>query len=116
MAISCLPCEWPAVLEERGPEEDPSILLTGKAHIGETPVQIVAIRVNPSLRWAPDYKETAEGSYDANGLGTALETILEEFEFVASECAELLGERHPSIVELPSGPYKVWVMPAAFGS
>jgi hypothetical protein len=69
------PCRWPSVLEERGPPEDPFILLTGAAPIGETEVQIVAIRINATLRWPPDDKRgVAADSYHADGRDEVLET------------------------------------------
>lgn len=115
MSVPCPSCQWPAVLEERGPPEDPSILLTGKARIGDATVQVIAIRVDPTLRWTLDYKhDVAEGSYQAKGLSATLETFLEESKSTASEFGELLGESRPSIVELATGPYRIWVMPVSF--
>lgn len=115
MSVPCPSCQWPAVLEERGPSEDPSILLTGTARIGEAAVQVIAIRVDPTLRWTPGYRrDVAEGSYQAKGLNATLETFLEEFESTAAEFGELLGDGRPSLVELATGPYRIWVMPASF--
>lgn len=69
------PCRWPSVLAEQGPPEDPFILLSGAAPIGETDVQIVAIRSNATLRWLPDYQRgVAADSYHADGLDDVLET------------------------------------------
>lgn len=117
MPVECPPCQWPTALEERGPAEDPALLLTGTARIGDAEVQIVAIRVDPTLRWTPDYKrEVAEDSYRANGLDAVLETTLEEFETVATALGDLLGESRSSIVDLATGPYRIWLMPASFGS
>ena len=113
MSVECPPCRWPALLEERGPPEDPSILLTGTARIGNTALQIVAIRINPALRFAPDYRrEVPEGSYQANDLDEILETVLEEFEYVSSEFEELIEENRSTIVELATGRYVVCVIPA----
>jgi hypothetical protein len=116
MTIECPPCQWPTALEERGPAEDPTILLTGTALIGDAEVQIIAIRVDPLLRWTPDYRsDVAETSYQANGLDTVLETTLEAFESVATAFADVLGESRSTIVDLATGPYRIGVMPAAFG-
>ncbi|HUN45355.1 MAG TPA: hypothetical protein VMU85_02495 [Stellaceae bacterium] len=113
MPVPCPACRWPTALEERGPAEDPSILLTGTASIGDALLQVVAIRIDPTLRWALDYKRgVAAASYKANALSATLETFLEESESIASELDELLGERRPSIVQLATGPYKVWILPA----
>jgi hypothetical protein len=79
-------------------------------------VQIVAIRINSALRFAPDYRPgVAEGSYQANGLDEVLETVLEEFEYLSSEFEELIGEIRSSVVELPTGRYLVCMMPAPLG-
>jgi hypothetical protein len=56
MAVKCPALEWPGTLEERGPSEDPSILLTGTARLGGTPVAIMAVRINAEFRPLPDYK------------------------------------------------------------
>ncbi len=117
MSIPCPACRWPSTLDERGPSEDPSILLTGTASIGDAAVQIVAIRIDPALRWSLGHRRgVAEDSYQAQGLNDILETILEEFESVTSDFAELLGESRSSVVDLATGPYRVWVIPASFES
>jgi hypothetical protein len=114
MSVECPRCEWPAVLEERGPLEDPSILLTGTARVGDTAVQIVAIRINPALRFAPDYKQGLSSVvYGANGLDEILETVLEEFEYVSSELDQLVGESRSCIVELATGRYVLCIVPDA---
>jgi hypothetical protein len=117
MAVVCPAWQWPAALEERGPSEDPSILLAGAARIGDVEMQIVAIRINDTLRWTPDFKRgIAEDTYRVNGLGEVLETTLEDLQSVASDLGDLLGGGGSSVVELATGPYRVWVMPASFGS
>ena len=117
MAVQCPRCRWPDMLEERGPTEDPSILLTGAAHIGEAEVCVVAIRIDATLRWSPDFRRAVpESSYRANGLDEILETTLEEVQSVASELAEFLGDSHSGVIELATGAYRVWVMPASIGS
>ena len=113
MPVPCPPCRWPSALKEGGPPEDPSVLLTGAASIGDTVLQIVAIRIDPTLRWALDYKRgVAAASYEMNALDRTLETFLEEAESISSELDELLGERRPSILRLATGNYKVWILPA----
>jgi hypothetical protein len=117
MAIECPPCQWPTVLEERGPSEDPSILLTASARIANVEVQIVAIRINDTLRWTPDFKRDIAGdAYGINGLGEVLEATLEDLQSIASDLGDLLGGQGLSVVQLATGPYRVWVMPASFGS
>lgn len=109
MAVQCPPLAWPSVLEESGPDEDPSILLTGTARIGATPVAVVAIRINSKFRGAPDYKDTLPAAVYETG---ALETILEELEYLTEEVSVLTGSAERSVVELDGGPYVMWVLPA----
>jgi hypothetical protein len=117
VAVEFPACVWPNVLEEQGPSEDPSILLTGTARIGGAEARIVAIRVSSTQEWAPDFKRgVAEDSYQGNGLDEVLQMALEEFQAVASELGDLLGDSRLSVVELATGHYSVWVIPASFGS
>jgi hypothetical protein len=117
MAIECPPCLWPSVLEEQGPSEDPSILLTAPAHIGDVEVRIVAVRINDTLRWTPDFRrDVAEDAYRVNGLGEVLEATLEDLQSMSSDLGDVLGGGGPSVVELSTGLYRIWVMPASSGS
>ncbi len=117
MPVECPCCQWPSMLEERGPREDPSILLTGTARIGDTDVQIIAIRINPKLRRSVDRRaESAEASDQDTGFDDVLDTILEEFDYVAEQLGELFGEDQFRIVELATGPYQFWVVPVSFGA
>jgi hypothetical protein len=89
-------------------------MLTGAAQIGEAEVQIVAIRINPTLRWSPDYRrDVAEVSYQLNGLNEILETTLEELQSLASDWQDLLGDGRSGVVEFATGPYRVCVMPVS---
>lgn len=116
MPIRRLEWQWPEALEERGPAQDPSILLTGSARIGQVPVQVVAVRINPELVGVPDYRpDVDEARYRKGALATLLETILDESEYLVSELEELLGKARSSIVPLEQGSYLVWVIPAVFG-
>jgi hypothetical protein len=116
MTIDCPSCQWPTVLEERGPSDDPSILLTGIGRLGETPIQIIAIRVNPTSRSTLDWQPELEGIYQANDLDTVLGTILEELDYASAELGRLLGEDRSATVELTTGLYKVWSLSASFGA
>lgn len=117
MTIQLPPCEWPAGLEERGPPEDPSILLTGTARLAGNEMQVVAIRIDRSRRCAPGYRpEAPDGCYRANGLNVVLEVALEEIDYIAGEFGELLGKDEPSVIEFENGPYLLWMMPATFSA
>ncbi len=66
MSTPCLPIHWPTMFEETGPAEDPTMTLSATAHIGATPFRAVAIRVEPRLRFMPDYRpDLADMAYDA---------------------------------------------------
>jgi hypothetical protein len=98
---------------ECGPAEDPSILLSGTAHIAKAAVQIVAIRTSRGSGRVPDYKsDVPRACYQANGLAGLLEQMLEDFEYLATELSEIFGDGASELVELTTGPYKVVVLPA----
>jgi hypothetical protein len=52
MSIRSPMFQWPAVLDERGPPDDLSILLTGTARFVGKDMQVIAVRVDPSRRCA----------------------------------------------------------------
>lgn len=117
MAVRCPSWQWPDELEEHGPVGDPSILLIGVARIGEVPMQIIAIRIDATLRWSPDYRrDVAEDTYRDSEFDRMLETTLEDVQSVATDLGELMGNGRLPVVELPTGAYRVWVMPNALGS
>ena len=65
---------WPVELLENGPDEDPSILLSGAAAIGTVLHRILAVRVNPShaqVDFRADLDEAVYADYQ-------LEVMLEE--------------------------------------
>lgn len=101
MSIPCPPISWPSVLEETGPAEDPTITLSGMARVGSTPLQIVAIRIEPRLRFMPDYKSDVDS---ATYNHAQLEVLLEELGNIAETDA-------PEVVELSSGRYVMWIGP-----
>ncbi len=101
MPVPCLPIQWPSTLQESGPAEDPTIVLSGTAQVGSTPFRIVAIRVEPRLRFMPDYKSDIAGTiYDRE----VLETLLEEL-------GEVSDTDHPLTLELATGVYVLWMVP-----
>ena len=109
MAVPCPRLEWPPFLEEGGPPEDPSILLTGTARIGGTAVAVVAIRISPGRTRMPDYRQDVPAAaYEA----AALETILDELEYLAQEIGAVMAGGEPGLVQLATGPYVMGVLPA----
>jgi hypothetical protein len=112
MPVECPSCQWPTAFCERGPAEDPSILLSGIAHIAQTAVQIVAIRISRDSGRSPDYKsDVTRTCYATNGLDTLLEQMLEYCEYLSSEFAELLGDFGSEAVELSTGMYMLIALP-----
>lgn len=112
MSIPFPRCAWPVTLDERGPKEDPSILLTGTAKIGDGVARIIAIRINQMLRSTPDYQQDVPARiYHSNNLDSGLETFLENVEDLTDELSDTLGEHVPSIVQLEPGAYMLWILP-----
>ena len=117
MTVPCPACEWPTSLDERGPAEDPSILLTGTARFGEATLQVVAIRVNRVSRASPDYKpEVSEECYQAGGLDVALEEAFDELDCAADQLSEFLSASRQNVVTLSERPYRLWLLSAPAGS
>jgi hypothetical protein len=114
MSVQFPASSWPSALDERGPAEDPTILLTGTATIGGAEVQVVAIRIDPSMRWAPDYRsDVAEGRYRADGLADLIEGAIEDLDSVAVEFGEAMGRSRTDVVTLGGEPYMVWCISGA---
>jgi hypothetical protein len=115
MAVPCPNCRWPAELDERGPAEDPAILLTGTAYIGTIPVLVLAVRIDPNTGRLPDYKPgVPRAAYAGGRFDVVLEVLMDELEYIASELDDLLGESRPSTVQLPGGLYRLCTLPASF--
>lgn len=106
MPVQCPLCQWPSFFTECGPVEDPTILLSGTAHIAQAPVQIVVIRTSTRSRRIPDYRsDVPRACYAEDGLDARLEQLLEDCEYLANEFGELLGGSGPGAVELATGRY-----------
>lgn len=108
MAVPSPTLEWPPFLEEGGPAEDPAILLTGTARIGSTAVAVVAIRIHPGRARVPDYRPDVPTQAYETG---ALETILEELDYLAQEVSAVTASAEPGIVHLATGSYVMGVLP-----
>ncbi len=108
MAVPCPQLEWPHFLEECGPAEDPSILLTGTARLGGTSVAVVAIRIALGRTRVPDYRpDVPEAAYETS----ALETILEELDYLAQEIGTVTARTETGIVRLATGTYVMGMLP-----
>ncbi len=93
---------WPLELLEKGPEEDPSILLSGAAEIGTVPHRILALRVNPShaqVDFRADLDEAVYADYQ-------LEVMLDELNVFDNV-------DRSAVVPLESGDYVIWMVPSA---
>lgn len=100
-SIPCPPIVWPSTLATAGPAEDPAIMLAGTARVGPANFSIVAIRVEPRLRFMPDYRiDLEEDAYDRNRL-----------EMLLQELAELSDSDDPPVLEFPTGFYVLYMIP-----
>jgi hypothetical protein len=114
MPIPSPRCAWPATLDACGPQEDPSILLTGSAEIGDAPARIIAIRIGRMLRRVPDYRNDVPAEiYRTANLDAGLETFLENVEDLSAELSDVLGDYGPSVMHLDTGSYMMWILPLA---
>jgi hypothetical protein len=93
---------WPVELLETGPDEDPSILLSGATEIGTAPHRVLAIRVNPSHVQVDFRANLDEAVYADYQLGVMLEE-LNVFDNVDRS----------AVVPLESGNYVIWMVPSA---
>lgn len=116
MPIPCPNCRWPLQLDERGPAEDPAILLTGTAYLDTSPIQVVAIRVGTDSARLPDYKPGVSRDAYADRFDEVLEVLLDELDYVTSELGDLLGADKPGTVRLTGGIYRLCILPATFKS
>lgn len=105
----------PVLLGEEGPPEDPTLLLAATAHIGNAAVTIIAVRVDPGRRAAPDYRpDLPRGCYQGKGYDEILDAVLEELDYASERLGGLLGAHQPNILDLPTGPYRIWILPLTF--
>lgn len=106
MPVQCPSCQWPSSFSERGPAEDPSILLSGTARIAQGSVQILAIRTSRDSGRIPDYKsDVPRECYQE--LGSVLEQVLQDLEYLASEFGDLLNDSALEGIELATGTYRI---------
>jgi hypothetical protein len=106
MTIPCPPCTWPTTLAECGPEEDPAILLVGSAEIGESSTCVMAIRISGT-------QDRSDETHAMSTLEPALDAFLKSADGLAARLGNVLGVRAPSIIQLESGPYFLWMLPLA---
>jgi len=100
MPISLPQPLWPSELQEEGPPEDPSILLSGAAEIGKSPHRVMAARINPktlSIDYRAELGEDVYADYQ-------LEDRLDDLTF-------LDGIDESVLVPMGGGHYIVWMVP-----
>ena len=113
MPVQCPSCQWPTAFSECGPAEDPSILLSGTARIAQAALQIIAIRTSRESGRMPDYRgDVPRACYEASGLNSLLEQVLEDFEYLATDFGDLLENAGSDRVELPTGNYTIVALPS----
>jgi len=113
MPVQCPSCQWPTSFAECGPAEDPSILLSGTARIAQAAVRVVAIRTSRESGRVPDYRnDVPRECYSADGLDTLLEQALEDFEYLADDFGDILGNAGSETIELATGAYTIVALPS----
>jgi hypothetical protein len=93
---------WPTELVEDGPPEDPSILLSAPATIGQARHLVLAVRINPRTL-AADYRADLNEDVYAD---SEVEELLDELTFLDDIDQSVL-------VPLSSGLYVIWMVPFA---
>jgi hypothetical protein len=93
--------EWPYELLESGPPEDPFILLSGPATIGEAPYRVLAVRVNPNTLGIDYRYDLGEDVY----ADFQLDEMLDEFTFLDDIDKSVL-------VPIEHGHYVIWMLPS----
>ncbi|MDQ2804090.1 MAG: hypothetical protein M3Y41_15960, partial [Pseudomonadota bacterium] len=89
---------------EEGPEEDPSILLSGVAEFGTAPHRVLAVRVN-ATNLRVDFLAGVDADIYADH---ELEVMLDELRFFGSIDRSV-------VVRLESGDYVIWMVPSQNG-
>jgi hypothetical protein len=102
MSVPCPPIRWPAFLEDAGPAEDATILLSATAQVGDTQFRVIAMRVEPRLRFMPDYKLNVDPAAYNQGM---LETLL-------ADLGDIGESDHAATVQLSTGLYVMWMIAA----
>ncbi|MDE2111409.1 MAG: hypothetical protein KGJ79_09725 [Alphaproteobacteria bacterium] len=101
MDIRAPSIQWPTALTGAGPDEDPSIMLTGTAKIAGVDFLVSALRMRDGMR-IPDYREDVpEKIYE-----TALDNMLDDVE-------DLVSSMEPELLAINGGRYLLWMVPAA---
>lgn len=101
MPVPAPEIDWPSNFRERGPTEDPGILLTGQAKIAGVAFKVTALRMCKGTR-TPDYREQVpEESYEAS-----LVNMPEDIE-------DLVDSIQPELVALNGADYLLWMVPHA---
>jgi hypothetical protein len=86
-------------LNESGPKEDPGILLTGSTRIGTTQACLIAIRFSQMRGQRRKCRKDAEAYRMA------------PLDLDQASLKDVVGNHVPSIIQLESGPYLLWVLP-----
>ncbi len=94
--------EWPAELTADGPPEDPLILLSGSARIGQARHQILAVRVNANTLAVDFRADLDEGIYADHQL-----------EDMFDELTSLNDIDKTALVPVGRGHYVIWMMPCS---
>jgi hypothetical protein len=101
MTVACPVPEWPRDLMNAGPSEDRSILLRGEATIGAARFVVTAVRVDP-IQFGPDFRPDVHVDvYREYHLPTLLDVL-----------SELMDIDNAATLQLETGSYLIWMLPA----
>ncbi len=101
MPVSAPPIQWPSQLNEQGPAQDPSVMLTGRAEIAGVAFKVTALRMRDGMR-IPDYRDDiSEAAYE-----DAIDCAFEDVE-------DLVGSLDPRLISLNGAQYLLWLVPLA---
>jgi len=99
MQVPTPPVQWPSEFIAEGPVQDPTILLTGRAEIGNAAYRIQAVRMRKGMR-SPDYRsDVPQSAYN------------ESLDRVVDDVQDIIESLSPQLVQIGEGHYLLWLVP-----
>ncbi len=101
MPIPIPAIQWPAHLAEKGPAEDPAVLLSGQARIGGVSFKVMALRMRDGMRM-PDYRPDVSGTLYEDAM-----------EAMVADIEDLVDSMEPELIAVGGASYLLWMVPSA---
>jgi pimeloyl-ACP methyl ester carboxylesterase len=101
MRIPAPKIEWPPEFATEGPDQDPTIMLSGHARIADVGFRIIALRMRKGFR-SPDYREDVPDS--------AYQEVLER---MVDDIEDLIDSLAPCLITIDNAEYLLWMVPDA---